>query len=310
MISLDVIETQNKNIVVMGVGGAGLRMINRIADEQTHTVRLVGLDTDSHELKLCKAPRLLRLCKEEAGVCADPDRCWGAADEISAALNGADMLIIVCGMGGCTGTEAACAIAELAEERGIFTSAIVTYPFFFEEPSRIHEARKGIQRIKAVADNVTIVPNDRALGLADWNESIWDALKKADETSWQMVHFIDMTINEPGFIYLDMADIQSVMRTKGTVYATYFGIGEGEGEDKAMKAVANALNSQWHSVGIRGARHVLLYMAGNIALCDLHDVTEYVKSLIDLAEDTDIIAGVYFEPEPDRCKVWLLCTGI
>lgn len=310
MISMDVVETQNKNIVVMGVGGAGLRMINRIADEQTHTVKLVGLDTDSHELELCKAPKLLRLCKEDSGVCANPDRCWDAADEISAALDGADMLIIVCGMGGCTGTEAACAIAELAEERGIFTSAIVTHPFSFEEPSRILKAKNGMERIKAVADNVTIVSNDRALELADWDESIWDALKKADETSWQMVCFIDMALTKRGIIHLELADIQAVMRTKGTAYVTYFGIGEGEGKHKAMKAVANILNSQRHSAGIRGARHVLLYMVGDIDMYDLYDAKDYAKNYTDFAEDTDITLGVYFEPWPDRCKVWLLCTGI
>ena len=142
-------------IIVVGVGGAGNNAVNRMVDEQIDGVEFIGVNTDKQALKLCKAPKLIQIGEKLTkglGAGAKPEVGEKAAEEsaedLAAALSGADMVFVTCGMGGGTGTGAAPVVARLAKEMGILTVGVVTKPFRFEAKARMINALSGIERIK------------------------------------------------------------------------------------------------------------------------------------------------------------------
>ena len=300
-------------IIVVGVGGAGNNAVNRMIDEQISGVDFIGMNTDKQALQGCKASKLLQIGEKLTkglGAGAKPEigekAAEESAEEISAALKGADMVFVTCGMGGGTGTGAAPMVAKLAKEMGILTVGVVTKPFRFEARTRMVNALGGIERIKENVDTLIVIPNDKLLEIVDRRTTMPEALKKADEVLQQAVQGITDLINLPAIINLDFADIQTVMKDKGIAH---IGIGEGKGDDKALAAVKMAVESPLLETTIAGATDVILNVSGDISLPDASDAADFVQSLT--GEEVNIIFGaMYDETKTDSCTVTVIATGL
>ena len=307
-------EAENAcKIIVVGVGGAGNNAVNRMVDENITGVEFIGINTDKQALQLCKAPKLLQIGEKLTkglGAGAKPEIGQKAAEEsseeISAALKGADMVFVTCGMGGGTGTGAAPVVAKLAKEMGILTVGVVTKPFSFEARVRMQNAMLGISNIRNNVDTLIVIPNDKLLQIVDRRTTMPDALKKADEVLQQAVQGITDLINVPAVINLDFADVSTVMKDKGIAH---IGIGSGKGDDKATDAVKMAVESPLLETKVNGATDVIINISGDITLTDASDASEYVRQLA--GDDVNVIFGaMYDESKTDTCTVTVIATGI
>ena len=300
-------------IIVVGVGGAGNNAVNRMVEEKIDGVDFVGVNTDKQALQLCKAPRLLQIGEKLTkglGAGAKPEIGEKAAEEsseeVSAALKGADMVFVTCGMGGGTGTGAAPVVARLAKDMGILTVGVVTKPFRFEAKARMLNALSGIERIKENVDTLIVIPNDKLLEIVDRRTTMPEALKKADEVLQQAVQGITDLINVPSVINLDFADVQTVMKDKGIAH---IGIGEGKGDDKALDAVKMAVESPLLETTISGASHVIINVSGDITLADANDAASYVQEMA--GDDVNIIFGAMYDAsKSDSCTITVIATGL
>jgi cell division protein FtsZ len=221
-------------------------------------------------------------------------------------MRGADMVFVTCGMGGGTGTGAAPIIASLAKEMGILTVGVVTKPFTFEGRARMNNAQQGIERLKSAVDTLIVIPNDKLLQLVDRRTTMPEALKKADEVLQQAVQGITDLINIPGLINLDFADVQTVMKDKGIAH---IGIGSATGDDKAIDAMKIAVSSPLLETTIEGATHVLINVAGDVSLPEVHEAASYVQNLA--GEDANIIFGAtYDDSAADEVTITVIATGV
>lgn len=300
-------------IIVVGVGGAGNNAVNRMIDERIDGVEFIGVNTDKQALQLCKAPKLLQIGEKLTkglGAGAKPEIGEKAAEEsseeIQAALRGADMVFVTCGMGGGTGTGAAPVVARISKDMGILTVGVVTKPFRFEAKTRMVNAVGGIEKLKESVDTLIVIPNDKLLEIVDRRTTMPDALKKADEVLQQGVQGITDLINVPAIINLDFADVQTVMKDKGIAH---IGIGMGKGDDKASEAVKMAVASPLLETTISGATHVIINVSGDISLADASDAVGYVQELA--GEEVNIIFGaMYDETQTDTCTITVIATGL
>ena len=300
-------------IIVVGVGGAGNNAVNRMIDEKIDGVDFIGVNTDKQALQLCKAPKLLQIGEKLTkglGAGAKPEigekAAEESAEEISAALKGADMVFVTCGMGGGTGTGAAPVVARIAKEQGALTVAVVTKPFRFESRTRMANALAGIDKLKENVDTMIVIPNDKLLEVVDRRTTMPEALKKADEVLQQGIQGITDLINVPSLINLDFADIQTVMKDKGIAH---IGIGEGRGDDKALEAVKQAVASPLLETTIQGASHVIINISGDITLMDASDAADYVQELA--GENANIIFGaMYDDTRSDEATITVIATGL
>lgn len=300
-------------IIVIGVGGAGNNAVNRMIEENIGGVEFIGVNTDKQALTLCKAPTLIQIGEKLTkglGAGAQPEIGEKAAeeniDELTAAIKGADMVFVTCGMGGGTGTGAAPVVAKISKEMNILTVGVVTKPFKFEAKARMVNAMGGIERLKESVDTLIVIPNDKLLEIVDRRTTMPDALKKADEVLQQAVQGITDLINVPALINLDFADVQTVMKDKGMAH---IGIGLAKGDDKATEAVKLAVSSPLLETTITGASHVIINISGDISLMDANDAASYVQ---DLAGDTaNIIFGAkYDESMADEAIITVIATGL
>ena len=296
-------------IIVVGVGGGGNNAVNRMIDEQIAGVEFIAVNTDKQALQLCKAPTLMQIgdkITKGLGAGARPEIGEKAAEEISAALKGADMVFVTCGMGGGTGTGATPVIARIAKEQGALTVGVVTKPFRFESKTRMNNALAGIEKLKESVDTLIVIPNDKLLEIVDRRTTMPEALKKADEVLQQGIQGITDLINVPSLINLDFADVQTVMTDKGIAH---IGIGQGRGDDKALEAVKQAVASPLLETTIAGASHVIINVSGDITLMDAADAAEYVQELA--GEDANIIFGaMYDDSRADEATITVIATGL
>ena len=300
-------------IIVVGVGGAGNNAVNRMVDENIDGVDFIGVNTDKQALQLCKAPKLLQIGEKLTkglGAGAKPEiggkAAEESAEEIAAALEGADMVFVTCGMGGGTGTGAAPVVARIAKEMGILTVGVVTKPFRFEAKARMTNALGGIEQIKGNVDTLIVIPNDKLLEIVDKRTTMPEALKKADEVLQQAVQGITDLINVPAIINLDFADVQTVMKDKGVAH---IGIGEGKGDDKALDAVKMAVESPLLETTITGATHVIINVSGDITLNDASEASDFVRNLT--GDDVNVIFGAMYDAsQPDTCRITVIATGL
>ena len=300
-------------IIVVGVGGGGNNAVNRMIDEQIAGVEFIAVNTDKQALQLCKAPTLMQIGEKLTkglGAGAQPEvgekAAEESAEEISAALKGADMVFVTCGMGGGTGTGAATVVARIAKEQGALTVAVVTKPFRFESRTRMANALAGIDKLKENVDTMIVIPNDKLLEVVDRRTTMPEALKKADEVLQQGIQGITDLINVPSLINLDFADIQTVMKDKGIAH---IGIGEGRGDDKALEAVKQAVASPLLETTIQGASHVIINISGDITLMDASDAADYVQELA--GENANIIFGaMYDDTRSDEATITVIATGL
>ncbi|MCP1108644.1 cell division protein FtsZ [Ohessyouella blattaphilus] len=300
-------------IIVVGVGGGGNNAVNRMIDEQIAGVEFIAINTDKQALQLSKAPTLMQIGEKITkglGAGARPEVGEKAAEEsseeIAAALKGADMVFVTCGMGGGTGTGAAPVVARIAKDMGALTVGVVTKPFRFESKTRMNNALQGIDKLSKEVDTLIVIPNDKLLEVVDRRTTMPEALKKADEVLQQGIQGITDLINVPSLINLDFADVQTVMTDKGIAH---IGIGMGKGDDKALEAVKQAVASPLLETTIAGASHVIINVSGDITLMDASDAAEYVQELA--GEDANIIFGaMYDDSRADEATITVIATGL
>lgn len=300
-------------IIVVGVGGGGNNAVDRMVSENISGVEFIAINADKQALQASKAPTLMQIGEKLTkglGAGAKPEIGEKAAEEseeeIAAALEGADMVFVTCGMGGGTGTGAAPVVARIAKASGALTVGVVTKPFRFEGKTRMNNALTGIEKLKENVDTLIVIPNDKLLEVVDRRTSIPEALKKADEVLQQGIQGITDLINTSALINLDFADVQTVMTDKGIAH---IGIGTGKGDDKALQAVKEAVASPLLETTIAGASHVIINISGDITLFDASDAAEYVQELA--GEEANIIFGaMYDDSKADEATVTVIATGL
>lgn len=314
MLEIKTTEAESSaKIIVIGVGGAGNNAVNRMIDEKIGGVEFVGVNTDKQALLLCKAPTLIQIGEKLTkglGAGAQPEVGAKAAEEsseeLAAAIEGADMVFVTCGMGGGTGTGAAPVVAKIAKDQGILTVGVVTKPFKFEAKARMVNALSGVDKLRENVDTLIVIPNDKLLEIVDRRTTFPDALKKADEVLQQAVQGITDLINMPALINLDFADVQTVMKEKGLAH---IGIGMAKGDDKAIEAVKLAVSSPLLETTINGASHVIINVSGDISLMDANDAASYVEDLA--GENANIIFGAkYDDTMTDQATITVIATGL
>ena len=302
------------NIKVIGVGGGGNNAVNRMVDNQIKGVQFLAVNTENQVLELSKADVTIQIGEKVTkglGAGANPQIGEEAAqesrEEITKALEGADMVFVTAGMGGGTGTGAAPIVAECAKEVGALTVGVVTKPFAFEGKRRRAAAEKGIEFLTQKVDTIIVIPNDKLLQVVDKKCSVSDAFSKADEVLRQGIKGISDLIQIPGLINLDFADVKTIMTNQGEAL---MGIGEGTGENRAADAAKMAINSPLLETSIDGAKGILLNISGSSDL-GIFEVNEAAQIISDATDpDANIIFGsVIDESLGDKVQVTVVATG-
>lgn len=314
MLEFDMDVHQLAKIKVIGVGGGGSNAVNRMIEHGVRGVDFVAVNTDAQALNLSLAETKLQIgtkLTRGLGAGANPDIGKKAAEEskeqISEALNGADMVFVTAGMGGGTGTGAAPIIAEVAKEVGALTVGVVTKPFTFEGRKRSNQAEDGIAVFKEKVDTLIVIPNDRLLEIVDKNTPMLEAFREADNVLRQGVQGISDLIAVPGLINLDFADVKTIMTEKGTAL---MGIGIATGENRASEAARKAISSPLLETSIEGAKGVLMNISGgaNLSLYEVNEAADIVSTSSD--QDVNMIFGsVINEDLKEEIVVTVIATG-
>ena len=303
-------------IKVVGVGGGGCNAVARMLQEGLAGVDFYVMNTDKQALAASPVANKLPLGKKLTsglGAGADPAVGRQAAledtEHIIEILEGADMVFVTAGLGGGTGTGAAPVVASLAKELGALTVAVVTKPFAFEGSRRMRQAERGLGELASSCDTVITVPNEKLLGLAPRGTSFMQAFKLADDVLRQAVQGIADIITTPGLINRDFSDIRTIMVGMG--YAM-MGTATGSGENAAIEAARNAINSPlMEEGGIHGARGVLINITGSSQL-GIHEVNEACNLIRDAAQNHDVqinFGVVIDEKLGTDVKITVIATG-
>jgi cell division protein FtsZ len=313
----DAIKTEEPvSIVVIGAGGGGSNAVNAMIERGIKGVKFIAVNTDAQDLRdKSKAEIKLQIGSQVTrgkGAGGDPEKGEKAAledkEQIAKALEGADMVFVTAGMGGGTGTGSAPVIAQIAKSRGALTVGVVTTPFGFERDDRMILAKKGIARLKDAVDSLIVIPNQKLLDIIDRKTSLPEAFRKADDVRRQGVQGILDIIVETGFINIDFADVEAVMRDQGDAIMA---IGCGAGENRVEEAVSGVLdNPLLEDTSIKGATGAIIYVAGNddLPLKEYEDVVMRITA--DMDKDAKIFAGMYLDPGlEDKIKVTVIATG-
>ncbi|PAB58835.1 cell division protein FtsZ [Anaeromicrobium sediminis] len=314
MLEFDVDMEQFAQIKVVGVGGGGNNAVNRMIESQLKGVQFIAVNTDKQALFTSKAEYKIQIgdkLTKGLGAGANPDIGRKAAEEskeeIYQALQGADMVFVTAGMGGGTGTGAAPVVAQIAKEMGILTVGVVTKPFTFEGKRRMQHAEKGTKDLKDKVDTLVTIPNDRLLQVAEKKTSIMDAFKIADDVLKQGVQGISDLIAVPGLVNLDFADVKTIMFEQGLAH---MGVGRVSGENRAVEAAKQAIQSPLLETSIQGAKGVLLNITGggSLGLFEVNEAAELVSQAAD--PDANIIFGaVIDESLKDELVITVIATG-
>src|SRR6202012_723959 len=302
-------------IKVVGVGGGGIKAVNRMIDAGLPGVELLACNTDAQALAMCDADIKLNIghqLTKGLGAGANPDVGHGAAaesrDDIKEALKGADMVFVTAGEGGGTGTGAAPVIAEIAKnEIGALTVGVVTRPFSFEGTQRARQAAEGIQRLRENVDTLIVIPNEKLLSIVERRTTILDAFREADNVLRQGVQGITDLITIPGLINLDFADVRTIMRDAGSAL---MGIGTAAGENRAGEAAKAAISSPLLEESVEGATGILLNITGgkDLGLFEVNDAAEVIQNAAD--PNANIIFGAVIDDAlGDEVRVTVIATG-
>lgn len=302
------------SIKVVGVGGAGGSAVNRMADAGLKGVQFIAVNTDAQALYHSQAALKIHIGKDATrglGAGADPLVGQQAAEEsineIKEALVGADMIFITLGAGGGTGSGAAHVVAKVAQEMDILTVGVATKPFAFEGEKRRKNADFAIENLAKNVDTLITIPNDRLLQTIDRNTPLLEAFRVADDVLRQGVQGISDLITEHGLINLDFADVKSVMSKAGSAL---MGIGHGSGENRAVLAAQQAIESPLLEVSIDGARGVVFNITGGSDL-SMHEVNEAAEVITAaVSPDANIIFGATIKADAgDSVNITVIATG-
>lgn len=314
---LDVLESPGfkAKIKVVGVGGGGGNVLNTMIRSGIQGVEFIAANTDAQALQSSLAHTKIQLgtkLTKGLGAGGDPEIGRQAAIEdrelIRAALEGADMVFITCGMGGGSGTGASPIIAQLAKEADALTVGVVTKPFGFEGKKRMTKARDGINSLREAVDTLITIPNDRLLSIAGANAALLEAFKMVDDVLGHAVRGISDLINTHGLINVDFADVRTIMSEKGLAL---MGTGIREGDNRAALAAQDAISSPLlDNVSIEGARGVLINIRGPSTMT-LAEVASAASLIQEAAhEEADIFYGQVIDDTLEGCvQVTVIATA-
>ncbi len=301
-------------IKVIGIGGAGNNVVNRMVESGTSGVDFISVNTDKQALSVSGAAQKIQIGEKLThgqGAGSDPDIGKRAAEEskaaITEALEDTDMVFLTAGMGGGTGTGAAPVVAESAKDAGILTVAVVTKPFSWEGKRRAVQAQQGISELMGKVDSLLIIPNDRLKFASPEKVTLANAFEIADDVLIKAVRSISELIKSTGFINLDFADVTAVMKDAGLAH---MGVGRADGKNKAEDAARMAVSSPLMETSIDGARGVLINITGSKDM-GLDDVEAAAMLVQEAAHpDANIIFGASFDESlDDEIVVTVIATG-
>lgn len=302
------------NIKVVGVGGGGNNVVNRMVRSGAKGVEFVAVNTDKQALNASSATYKIQIGEKLThgkGAGSNPEVGKKSAEEsrsqIAKAMEDTDMVFITAGMGGGTGTGGAPIVAEIAREMGILTVGVVTKPFGFEGRRRMQQAETGIDTLRERVDSLVIIPNERLKHATDQKITFANAFEIADDVLRQAVQSISDLIRNTGYINLDFADVSSIMRNAGMAH---MGVGRAAGKNRAEEAARMAVTSPLLETSIEGAKGVLINVAGSmeIGLDEVDQAAQIVQSSVH--PDALVIFGATFdETLDDEIRVTVIATG-
>ena len=302
------------SIKVIGVGGGGGNAVNRMIKAGLSGVDFWLMNTDVQVLQYSSAKNKIQLgAKLTNGLGAGGEPQIGekaaeeAQQEITEALEGADMVFVTAGMGGGTGTGAAPIVAKIAKELGILTIGVVTKPFSFEGKRRQNQAATGLEKLREAVDALIVIPNDKLLDVVDRRVSLQESFIVVDEVLLRGVQGISDIITIPGLINVDFADVKSVMQASGSAL---MGIGRGQGEGRAIDAAKTAIDSQLLETSINGASGVIVNITGgpDMTLHEVTDATNIINSAV--LDDAKVIIGAVVDDKiQGEIQITVIATG-
>jgi cell division protein FtsZ len=307
--------TDNAVIRVVGLGGGGNNAVNRMIETGIIGVEFVAANTDAQVLATSLADTRIQLgdsLTKGLGAGANPEVGEKAAledrDQIADAIEGSDLVFVTAGMGGGTGTGSAPVVAQVAQELGALTVAVVTTPFQFEGPKRGRQADEGLRKLESHVDALIVVENQRLMSSLDRKTKMSEAFLVADRVLYHGVRGISDVINVPGEINVDFADVKTLLKGAGNVL---MGIGSGRGEDVAEEAARTATQSPLLSRGIEGAHSLLINITGSddITLFDAQEIVEQISNATEV-EDPNVLFGMTRDEEAgDEVRVTVIAAG-
>jgi len=303
------------HLKVIGVGGGGCNAINKMIEAGIEGVECIAANTDYKSLRKNKALKKLQLGKtltKGLGSGGNPEMGKNAAqestDDIQKALEGADMVVVACGMGGGTGTGSAPVVAEISKKMGILTVAVVSRPFEWEGPVRKAQAEDGLRALIPHLDAIVVIPNDRINLVCEQDVDLSSAFAMVDEVLVQGIQAISGVIHSEGKINRDFADVKRILTAKGKVL---MGTGAATGEDRAMKAVQKAVNSPLlEDVDIAQANAILFVVThgANFSLKELNDIAGFLQK--SSRPGVEIVPGLVPDDSlRDGIRVTIIATG-
>lgn len=302
-------------IKIVGVGGSGSNTISRMKKFNIKGVELIAINTDIQDLKKAKADIKLRIGKKTTqglGTGMNPELGKLAAEEnkteIKEVLKGADMIFLASGLGGGTGSGASPVVAEIAKRLGILTVAIITQPFSFEGIYRKRIAENAEKLLKEKVDCLITVENDKLLKNLNAKTSISSAFWLCDDILRQAIEGITDLIFLPGIVNVDFADVKAVLKNSGTAF---FGVGYGQGPNRAQEAAKKAINSPLLNVSLNGAKGILFNVSGgkDISLWEIDEIAKIITQEIN--PKAKLIFGAVQDEKikPGELKVTVIATG-
>lgn len=301
-------------IKVIGVGGGGGNALNCMVGSDVEDIEYISVNTDARALRNSKATNRIQIgAKLTKGRGAGNRPAVGKEsaeenrDEIADAIKDADMIFITAGMGGGTGTGAAPVVAQVAQELGILTVAVVTKPFNFEREAKMAQAEAGISELKKYVDSLIVIPNEKLLVGLEKPLTMKESFALADDILKVGVKSISDLIVDDGFINLDFADVSTIM--KGAGYA-HMAIGHGSGKDKATEAAKAVISSPLLETSIAGAKRLLIniVMSEDVMASDVDTATKMITD--SAADDVECIFGTAFKEDMnDEMTITVIAAG-
>ena len=310
----DIVPGSMARIKVVGVGGGGCNAVNRMIDTGVSGIEFWALNTDAQALTKANSANPLQLGQKlTRGLGAGGNPAIGqkaaeeSRDEISSAIEGADLVFITAGMGGGTGTGAAPVVAEAAKEAGALTIGVVTRPFTFEGRRRTSQSEEGIMALQECVDTLIIIPNDKLLSVISEQTPVQEAFRFADDILRQGVQGISDIITISGLVNVDFADVRAVMADAGSAL---MGIGVGSGKSRAREAAIAAISSPLLETSIDGATGAVLNITGgnDMTLHEVNAAAEIIYEAVD--PNANIIFGaVIDERMQGEVRITVIATG-
>lgn len=307
---------QQAVIKVIGIGGGGGNAVDHMVAANIDGVEFISANTDSQALKRSGARTVLQLganLTKGLGCGADPAIGRQAAVEdrerVAEVLAGADMVFLTAGMGGGTGTGAAPVIAQVAQDAGMLTVAVVTKPFLFEGKKRMGVAEQGIRELGEHVDSIITIPNEKLLTVLGKEATLLDAFAKANTVLQNAVQGIAELITRPGLINVDFADVRTVMAEMGMAM---MGAATASGPNRASEAALGAISSPLlEDINISGARGLLVNVTGGLdmSIGEFEEVGMTIKEFA--ADDATVVIGAVIDPDMrDELRVTIVATGL